>query len=509
MKNWSETKLVAVITLVAMAIRVYLSLTSFCIAADGVGYLEMAQAFTAGHPAQALSSLFSPLYPFLISLGYRILPNWELTGELISTVFGTLSIPLLYLLIREVHGRRELAAGAAALAAIHPELANYSASVRTEAGFICLAIASLYLFVSGVGRPRPLRIAGAGAVGGVAYLCRAEGIGLIPVCIAILFIGTFTWRRWNLAAAVRWAIFFAVPFAIVASPYLIYLRHAMGHWTVSRELNFAAAQSVMERARNKTPWLSLQRSANTSILAPLLTDPRAYFSKLGYDLLMSPYYFMQAILPPVAGLLVIGLWVRGRGLFLSFGESVLALEVGFHFFGFAFYNTGPRFMVHLIPYTFGWTMIGLEAATRAVERLRLGRRRIPAPTLAVLLALVLLPRTLWPIGYDLRGFRYAAAEIARRGVKPGTIACGDPRFAFYADADRVELPEHPRPDVCGWVLSTRADYMMLSEHDESRWGDLSAARCLEFIRRYPRTGARYFDLFQIRRRDPNGGVRSD
>jgi len=121
---------------------------------------------------------------------------------------------------------------------------------------------------------------------------------------------------------------------------------------------------------------------------------------------------------------------------------------------------------------------------------------------------VLLPRTLWPIGYDLRGFRYAAAEIARHGAKPRGIACGDPRFAFYADAEHVELPERPRPDACGWVLSTRADYMMLSEHDERRFGDLSAARCLEFIRRYPRTGARYFDLFRIRRPDPNGGARS-
>jgi dolichyl-phosphate-mannose-protein mannosyltransferase len=498
-ENCSERRFIAVITLVALAIRLYLSFTSFCIAADGVGYLGMARAFAAGHPAQALGSLFSPLYPFLISLGSRIIPSQELAGELISTAFGTLSIPLLYLLIREAHGDRELAAGSASLAAIHPELANYSASVRTEAGFICLTIAALYLFASGVRLRRAIRIMCAGAIGGLAYLYRAEGIGLIPVCIATLFVGAFTWRQWNFRAALCWTILFAIPFATVASPYLIYLRLAMGHWTVSRELSFTAAQSAMELAHNKTPWLALQRSGNTSLLAPLLTDPRAYLQKLGYDLMMSPYYFVQAISPPVAALLVIGLAVRGRRLFLSFGESLLALEVGFHFFGFTMYNTGPRFMVHLIPYTFGWTILGLQAVARAVGRIGLGGRKIPAPTTAVALAIVLLPRTLWPIGYDLRGFRYAAAEIERRGARPRAVASGDSRFAFYAGTDFVGLPERPQPDVCGWILTTRADYLMLSERDERRWGDPVGARCLLLVRRYPRIGVRHFDLFQVRR----------
>ena len=49
-------------------------------------------------------------------------------------VFGTVGVVLLYYLMREVYGRRGVAAGAAALAAIHPMLAAFLGLGRTEAG---------------------------------------------------------------------------------------------------------------------------------------------------------------------------------------------------------------------------------------------------------------------------------------------------------------------------------------------------------------------------------------
>lgn len=499
--GWSERKLVVVITLTALAIRIYLSLTSFCVAADGVYYISMARAFSGGRPGNALASVLSPLYPWLVSLLYRVVPDWETAGELVSTGFGTATVPLLYWLISEAHGRRDLALGAAALAAIHPALAEYSASVRTEAGFICLTVAALYLFSSGVNRRQLFRIVCAGAVGGVAYLYRAEGIGLLIVCIAILLVGAIAWRAWSLGTAMCWSLLFAAAFLAVASPYLIYLHRITGHWVVSRQLNLVASESVMEVARDKAAWLALERSGSASILAPLFTDPRVYLYKVGYDAAMSFYYFSRAIDPVLAVFLIAGLWIRRRGLFSSFGESLLAFEVVFYFFGLALFNTGPRFMVHLIAYTFGWVMVGVDAASRTLGHIKLSAgRTTPSSALMVALALVLLPQALWPLGYDLRGLRYAAADIAQRGPKPRAIACGDPRLAFYAGAEQIRLPARPNPDVCGW-LSTEPDagYLMVSDKDELRWGDLRRARCLSFVKRYPRTRDHYYDLFQVRR----------
>ena len=126
----SETRTVAVIALTAVAIRIYLAVTSYCIAADGIAYIAMAREFRAGRLHDALAWVFSPLYPWLIAAVYPVLGDWERAGELISVVLGTAGVVLLYYLMREIYGRRVVAAGAAALAAIHPMLAGFSASVK-------------------------------------------------------------------------------------------------------------------------------------------------------------------------------------------------------------------------------------------------------------------------------------------------------------------------------------------------------------------------------------------
>src|SRR5271156_5751056 len=165
--GYSRRNLLLAITLGALAIRLYLVFTSFCIAGDGVAYIAMARYFAAGEAGKALAEVFSPLYPWLMALLYRAVPDWELAGGLISVAFGTANVALLYLLIAEVFKRDDLATGAAVLAAIHPLMAEYSASVRTEAGFMCLMTAAMYFFVRGIDSERLDKIVWAGIIGGV------------------------------------------------------------------------------------------------------------------------------------------------------------------------------------------------------------------------------------------------------------------------------------------------------------------------------------------------------
>jgi len=76
----------------AFAIRLYLSLTSYCIAGDGVAYLAMARNFAAGEPAKALASVFSPLYPWLIAIVHHLIPDWELAGSIVSAILGSATV---------------------------------------------------------------------------------------------------------------------------------------------------------------------------------------------------------------------------------------------------------------------------------------------------------------------------------------------------------------------------------------------------------------------------------
>jgi len=499
-RRLTDPQLLLILTAVALAIRLYLVFTSFCISADGPVYLLMARDFAAGEPMKALAFQFSPLYPWLISLLHPAVPDWELGGDLISVVLGTFTVPLVYLLIRRAFRNHEYALGAAALMAIQPWMAEYSASVRTEAGFVCLMVAALYFFLAGIDRASTIAIALAGVMGGAAYLYRAEAFGFMPVGGAFLIAGPFIWRRWQIRQAIGWAMFLAVAFLVVASPYLIYLHHETGHWTISHELNITASSGMMETATNKAPWLALERSGNVSIFAPLFLDPRAYIYKIVHDLVFSLYYLVQALEPLPAVLLAIGIGVRGREILRSWSESLLAAIVLFYLFGFTFFATGPRLMIHLAAYTFGWVMVGFDRASEWLAGFDLiGARRAPA-ALAIAVALTMLPQTLWPLGYDIRAFRQAAADIRSSDRTDFAIVSADGRVSFYAEAKKVDMPETVSGDLCGWLDHHRqVKYLMMSLRDERRLGDPRGLGCVAFVKRYPRVGSGYFELFQVRR----------
>ena len=277
----------ALTILIALAIRLYLSLTSFCIAGDGVAYLAMAREFAAGAPAKALASVFSPLYPWIVAVAHRLIPDWELAGVLVSTILGSAAVATVYLMTREAFERDDLAIGAAVLVAIHPDLAAYSASVRTEAGFVFLLTAAVWRLIAGLKRQRIATVAMAGIIGGIAYLYRTEAIGLLLFAVGFMPAAALWWRRWSFRWAVVAATAFAAGFLVVASPYLIYLRETTGHWSVGREFTAAMMYGMGEVAPNTLQWQRLGYSNSVSPFAPIVANPGLYLEKVAGDFFAS------------------------------------------------------------------------------------------------------------------------------------------------------------------------------------------------------------------------------
>jgi hypothetical protein len=509
LSRYSERRVVGTLAAAAALIRLYLVLTSYCIAADGVAYIAMAREFHAGRAQSALAWVFSPLYPWLISIAYRAIPNWELAGEMLSMVFGTAGVVLLYYLMREVYGRRGVAAGAAALAAIHPMLAGFSASVRTEAGYIALVTAALWLLVRGVERKRIASVAAAAVLCGLAYLYRTEGIGVPALAVIILTVGALVWRRWTPRWSLGAAAVLVAAFLLVAAPYLLWMRAYTGHWTVGRELGVVTMEATGSTMGQLEQWREMGYRPATSWLTALRLDPAAYLKKVARDFFGSCYAFVQALGPLLCAGLVIGLWADGKAIAARWAEAMLAALVVMYFAGFVLTDTGPRLMLHVVPFTLGWVVIGLvEAAGWLDARLSLTHsplgRMLSGPMVVAVVAIALLPRTLFPLGYDQRGMRYAGAEIARRGGQSATVAGSDTRVAFYAGAGFIPLPAGPAAgeDLCGWLAAHRlADYLMIDDRDERRWGGAEGRPCLNLIKRYPRVGTTYYDLLAVRRAD--------
>ncbi|HZO81652.1 MAG TPA: glycosyltransferase family 39 protein [Candidatus Binataceae bacterium] len=503
----SERQVVCAVTALAALIRLYLVATSYCIAADGVAYLAMAREFAAGRARDALAWVFSPLYPWLVAQVHWAISNWELAGELLSVALGSAGVALLYYLMREAFGRRAVAAVAATLAAIHPMLAAFSASARTEAGYVALVTAALALTMR-AGRRQSLELAAAaGALCGLAYLYRTEGVGVPAAAAVMLVAGALVWRQWALRWGIGAAAILVAVFVLVASPYLLWLRQYTGHWTVGREVGVVTMEATGSTKGELERWRHLGYRRENSWLSAVRMDPGAYLRKVGRDFVGSCYAFVQATDPLLFAALLVGLWAGGRALLVRWEEATLALIVAMYFIGFVLTDTGPRLMSHVVPFVFGWIAIGLEvAAGRLDAHLRRARRPILRRVggdviVATVVALVLLPRTLFPLGYDQRGLRYAGQELARRGAGAVTVAGTDVRVAFYAEARFIRLPAYPAGPggLCGWLAEHRAaNYLMIDDRTERRWGGGGGSPCLSLIKRYPRVGSTWYDLYALR-----------
>ena len=498
-----EAATLSVVVGFALAIRIYLSLTSYCISGDGVAYLVMARHFAEGQWRAALGAVYSPLYPLLVSLMHRWVANWEMAGNVLSAILGTAAVATTYLMTQEAFGRRDLGLGAAMLMALHPEIAAYSASVRTEAGYIFLTTGACWLLLKSLNDRRIIVAALGGMVAGLAYLYRTEAIGFLPLGILLFLAAGWLWKQASHTWVFTAAFVFAVAFMMVAAPYIAYLRISTGHWSIGRELTAAMMYGMGDVASNGGEWRRLGWSATASPLMIIFDDPRLYVEKVGQYFIVSIYNFAQALEPLLTVLLAIGIWARGRALFTAPRETFLAAIVLFYFCGFALSYTGTRFMLHLIPFVFGWVAAGIIMLSKQLAQWRrIGSSRIVRAAIPVAITITLLPRTLWPIGYDMRGVRYAGEDIAKMTKGPVTVAARDGRVAYYAGARLIELPPSPPDNVCGWLRSHDGNFLMIGNHDEHAFNVTPTLHCLKLLKRYPRYRSGYYDLYAVRPLEP-------
>jgi hypothetical protein len=523
----SEANHLLIVVAFALAIRIYLSLTSYCISGDGVAYLAMARHFYDGDWRAALDAVYSPLYPALISAMHRWVADWEMAGDLVSAILGTAAVATTYMLTRQVFGSHKLGSWAAVLIALHPATAAYSASVRTEAGYIFFTTGACWLLLKALDERRLGWAASAGLATGFAYLYRTEAIGFLPLGLLLFLVA----GRSRKALPPRWIFFaacvFAAVFVTITAPYVVYLRIASGHWTIGREFTAAMMYGMGDVAPNGAAWRQLGWSANASPLRAIVSDPLLYAEKVTNYLFVSIYSFVQALEPLLTVMLAIGLWACRPALLHNAGslsnkssepaprsavagsireggrisELFLAAIVLFYFCGFALSYTGTRFMVHLLPFTLGWVSAGIIVVSDKTSQWCGPVRRFSHGIVPAVIVLSLLPRTLWPLGYDMRGLRYAGADIAQMKNGPVAVAARDGRVAYYAGARLIELPSLPPADFCSWLHAEHDDFLMIGNHEEQLFKVASNQRCLELLKRYPRYGSGYYDLYSVRAAD--------
>lgn len=135
--------------LIALALFVRVIVFSFQtggLYSDDAIYMDMARSFLEGNFQRFLQLQWPPLYPLVSALFYPFIKNWEVTGRVVSIIFGSLLTIPFYFLIRSLASRLDAFIGCLFLVFFTP-LVFASTQPLTEALLTFLFWSGIFLLV--------------------------------------------------------------------------------------------------------------------------------------------------------------------------------------------------------------------------------------------------------------------------------------------------------------------------------------------------------------------------
>ncbi len=468
---------------------------------DGPLFLELAQVLQAGDLRLALAHPYHPLYAMLIAALEPVAGSLERAGAALSILGGSAAVFALWAFLRSAFGARSAWIGALLLA-VHPRAVEYSGDVQSDGLYLALFLASVACLWRALARASLPAAAAAGALAGLAYLTRPEGLGLVLVARGLGALQVLR-REWSPAQATRLGVALGLGLAFTSSPYLLALRAQSGEWRISqkKELGHLAGIEAYHgpvlgnpgpRA-DATPGPGGARPGGTlppwvepSLGAARGSDARARkqgVARVGQELGGFAKNVSSTLRRGALVFLLVGCFVaRGRpgprGRFVLAVVGVFALVTLAHQ-----WNVGYLSRRHLLPplvVAFGYAALGVDAlgalAARPLARTRL--RITPVAASAALLGMVALAnggKALRTERSDGLAERLAAEWVRERDEAPGFVAASRRRVAYYAGARWVALPRAFEPGTFEEMRRIGVRYVILDDAKRARYSGLAEA----------------------------------
>jgi 4-amino-4-deoxy-L-arabinose transferase-like glycosyltransferase len=483
----------------ALALRILLYKWTYLIAIDGTGfYLKPAQYFASGRWMDGLANGYHPLYPMLVALFSKVLGDFELSGQLVSVLLGTLTVIPIYYLVKDAFGGWAAFVSSLFLA-ILPHHVAISADFLSDPTYTFFFISAVWLgweALRGDGWRFPFL---AGLATGFAYLTRAEGIGVLLVLGPWLLFRSYQRNRYAV-------LILFVSFLLVASPYFLYLRSYTGTWTISRKpsvnrviilikkrlfLQKPKAPKVMEKIEDYIQQLEGKRQAPPRGLSRWLGGLGSFFK-----------LFVETCHPLLFLLFVIGLlrrkvpplWADGEGFLLS----VAALYALVMYWLATLSYISHRYLISFVVLCLIWNGRGLRELShwvlRRVSWEKWGKMTIKPERVMVILtaviAIIVLPMTISPQRAEKRGRKEAGLWIKNNSTSRPSIFTDMVRVNHYAGGRLIFLGEEGTSygEILERARREGADYLVMSDRKiESICPGFSAMRRPEDLQEVFRT----------------------
>lgn len=159
-------------------------------------YITMAKSLEAGGEfidSNGERSTRAPLFPFVLSLVFRVAGPDVVVAHAIGSLLGVLVVVLSYLLSLRILNDRFAALCSAGMAALYPGLIIFAGLLQTETTytmFLLVAMLSVYASIENKSVTAALLL---GVAAGLAGLTKAVFVGFFP--LLLILIGWMRWRK--------------------------------------------------------------------------------------------------------------------------------------------------------------------------------------------------------------------------------------------------------------------------------------------------------------------------
>jgi 4-amino-4-deoxy-L-arabinose transferase-like glycosyltransferase len=492
---------------VAVLFRLFLLRYIYAAMFDEVNYLKLAAAGAYSGIARAVHTFWSPFYPLVVSMVTRIFGSPETSARIVSVICGSLVILPLYFFARGYLSKKT-ALMSAVFVAVYPPIAFQSTGARTESLYTLLIVTGIVLGWTGITRKKGFNLAGAGVCFSLAYLTRPEGIGFFGV-LSLILLGSVFLSRKNRIFFIRALVLAGAAFVFCAAPYVIYLKGATGHWTLSgKQSTQQGSVYAMTKQEGEEDEFRILSEDNTTVPIdqvyhlgtfdrahgeegkPLVrVTPKLFIIKYFKNL----YEVVKSALPRVFttllfALMILGLfgspWSRGRAwreLYL------LSFVLFFWFVVIPMFHVNDRYFYPFFPVVMIWAARGVEHLIAwlagTLKPWFAGPEENPWPvrlaslaTTLVLLGILFFPeagkivsRTRWATDYwhDPVEQKEAGLWLRERAEKPPVIMSRNHAVDFYAGnyhiTQSVTIPQNSLDRVLAYARYRGVEYMVLNE----------------------------------------------
>ena len=449
---------------------------------DGEIYILAARKYATGMFREGLAVYPMPLYPYLISLIHRLIPNWVLAGRLVSYFSMTLTVIPLYLLSRDLFNRRAAFWGCVAFTLL-PETLLHSNSVLREPPFFLFYMWGVYFAQKTLQSKRFVHLSISVLFAWVSTFFRVEGLIVLPAYLSVLIFLIITQRGqrklhcWFLLA---WIGLFACLIAATLlsmgprgediSRYKDWVRFSAEIWNPTFLENYNRISSQLQQMQ----------------AASLNSDIGQHFAGVARKLIPLVYVFgtlhlfVKVILPVNVIPLVYGL-VRAR---CNRGQIFLILLITFHLATICFMFIWrdlliARYLFISVILAIPWVGLGIEKLLEFASA-RANGRLVAICFLSVLFIVPALKFDKYFINRDdlksLAG-KWIANNEGLKNLKiifsdPGVAFHTEKEIAFHHDGDTIML--HQVPDdkhfsqIAQEALARKADVIVIYTRTERK-----------------------------------------